>query len=123
MYKQTRLLSSYCTGRCPWSRIWHHFSNVFGFECFSHYFLVSLPSYCLDFNAADERSLLEIVLYCISKLAVITSRYLLYFWSYWADFQNWWNIGPRGYPQPSFQIRLTEILQLLLFVIYDQNSQ
>merc|ERR1712074_46299 len=38
-------------------------------------FLVSLPSYCLGFNAADERSLLEIVLYCISKLAVITSRY------------------------------------------------
>ncbi len=49
--------------------------ECFGFECFSHYFLVSLPSYCLDFNAADERSLLEIVLYCISKLAVITSRY------------------------------------------------
>ncbi len=86
------------------------------FLIFFHYFLVSLPSYCLDFNSSGERSLLEIVLYCISKLAV-------YFGATGRIFQNWRNIGPRGYPQPSFQITLTDILQFLLFDKYDQHSQ
>ncbi len=40
---------------------------------------MSLPSYYFDFNAADMRqgmrSLLEILLYCISKLVVIASGY------------------------------------------------
>ena len=73
--KTPRVVSMYCTGSSPRFWIWLSFFECFGILSAS---LISifwvLSSKCFGFNAAEERSLLEICIYSISKFPLFIIR-------------------------------------------------
>ncbi len=80
------------------------------------------PSNWFESNAADERSLLEIELYCISKLAVITSRYfytlrnLRFLVRYWKSI---WRSKTHTLKMP---IKAKMIIKNIKMSMHSQNS-
>ena len=80
--KTPRVVSMYCTGSSPRFWIWLSFFECFGILSAS---LLSifwvLSSKYFGFNAAEERSLLEICIYSISKFPLFIIRLVHILWN------------------------------------------
>ena len=73
--KTPRVVSMYCTGSSPRFWIWLSFFECFGILSASQISIFwVLSSKYFGFNAAEERSLLEICIYSISKFPLFIIR-------------------------------------------------